>query len=95
MRDLLSHEALLQGEWLFHGRQVSVNESCLRIEWLINNRLKKIAVSRDGWEALYVDPADNREWILYYPKSEYYGGGPPCLRLATNNCVQNNFIDYK
>lgn len=49
-----------------------------RIFRLTENYLQKII--DNGWERLYIDPADNRLWELIYPKSEMHGGGPPLLR---------------
>ena len=92
MDDLQPDETIVKGEWITSGEQVSANKSCLRIEWLIKNRLNKVAISRDGWEALYEDPKDNRQWILYYPNREHHNGGAPCLRLAKNSETQYNFI---
>ncbi len=95
MKDILSNETLIQGEWLLNGNQVSASEACLRIEWLINNRLRRVAIRSDGWETLYEDPRDNRKWILYYPEAELHNGGPPSLRLATCNEIQSNYMRYK
>ena len=75
--------------------ELLANEACLRIEWLINNRLRKVAISSDGWEALYEDPRDSRKWILYYPEAELHNGGPPSLRLATHNEFQSKYKRYK
>ena len=91
MNDLLPHETLIHGRWNIHGNQVSASESCLRIEWLLKHKLRKIALSIDGWEALYEDPNDSRKWILYYPEGELHNGGPPSIRLATHKEIQSNF----
>jgi hypothetical protein len=55
------------------------DEVSKRINWLIQNRLKKIAKDESGWLILYQDPNDNRYWELSYPQSEIHGGGMPML----------------
>jgi len=41
--------------------------ACNRIEWLLNNRLKKISIN-EQLESLYVDLPDNSYWLpLTYP----------------------------
>ena len=46
--------------------------ACNRIEWLLNNRLKKISIN-EQLESLYVDLPDNRYWLLTYPDSNKNG----------------------
>jgi len=79
MKTLSSNESLLKGEWIFKDDQISSNEECGRIQWLVTDILRLIRVDRSGWEKLYQDPKDKRYWLLYYPHSEMHGGGPPSL----------------
>lgn len=70
----------LSGTWIIQGKTLIADQTCRRIERLIANSLKEIAVSKEGWEILYKDPTDGRYWELTYPNSERQGGGP--LKLA-------------
>ena len=63
--------------------RVSVDAVCDRIQWLVENRLVRIAESPDGWDTLFLDPSDGRHWKRSYPKSAQQGGGPPSLLLAS------------
>ncbi len=79
MKTLSSNESLLEGEWIVKDDQITSNEACGRIEWLVSDILKLVRVDRSTWEKLYQDPKDKRYWLLYYPYSEMHGGGPPSL----------------
>jgi hypothetical protein len=71
-------ETDLVGKWISaHGRIVG-DEIENRIELLIKEHLRKIAVSptAGAWETLYQDPSDGRYWELTYPQGEMQGGGP-------------------
>ncbi len=79
---LLSSETELIGKWVERGGQVCRDEVCERIELLITNHLKEIAMSEQwgAWETLFQDPDDGRYWERTYPQGELQGGGPPQLR---------------
>jgi len=79
MKILTSNETKLEGEWETIDDQIISNEACGRIEWLVSDILDLIKVNRDTWEKLFQDPKDKRYWLLYYPYSEFHGGGPPSL----------------
>lgn len=64
MKMLSSVETLIEGKWLFDGKTMHANEACKRIEWLVNHKLKELAVNGDAWESLYQDPNDGRYWLL-------------------------------
>ena len=51
----------------------SADAVCLRIEHLTTKVFEPLAVSSDGWDALYRDPADGRLWERTYPSSELHG----------------------
>ena len=80
MNPLSKDEKHLAGKWLVENRRVVADETCRRIEYLIEHSLVKRAASPDGWSVLYQDPGDARFWELTYPQSEMQGGGPPDLR---------------
>ena len=79
MDKLQLEETKLVGEWLFDGEVVVANQTCKRIEWLIDEVLEKAATSDEfgAWETLFRDKDDGRYWEQTYPKSEMHGGGPP------------------
>jgi hypothetical protein len=85
MRLIQPHEKELTGNWLVEDDQVRADPACERVQWLTQNVLVKIADSKEGggWETLYQDPADSRLWERTYPQSEMHGGGPPQLKLLT------------
>ena len=61
--------------------EIDGDETCLRIQDLINERLENIGLSEvnGGWETLFRDPKDGRYWERTYPNSSWHGGGPPAL----------------
>lgn len=85
----MSDEQVLIGGWNEKNGQVVLDETAKRIEYLINNVIKKVATSEDGWDAVYSDPDDGRYWELIYPSSGAHGGGAPVLReLSTEQAVK-------
>lgn len=89
--ELKSDEIVLVGSWKMDDGKVVADEVCQRIEKLITNCLKKVAVDKTGWEILYRDSNDNRYWLLTYPNSDWHGGGPPTLKKITQNEVTEKF----
>lgn len=79
MNLLAPNETKLEGEWVTADDQITSNDACRRIDWLVTEVLKLIRVDRTTWEKLFQDPKDSRYWLLYYPYSEMHGGGPPSL----------------
>jgi hypothetical protein len=67
---------------MVHG-QMRGDDTSRLIENLIHNRFAKLAVTADGWEALYQDPQDDRFWELTFPQGEMQGGGPRVLRVLS------------
>lgn len=88
---LLPTEAELTGHWVLQGKAVIGDATCLRIEWLINGRLDRVAGAGGGWEQLYQDPADGRYWELTYPQSHMHGGGPPSLGVLSAAQAQTKY----
>ena len=85
MNELSSNEILLEGKWISSGNKVTRDEVCKRIEWLVSEVLSKINADELGWETLFQDLKDKRFWVLFYPQSELHGGGPPSLRLISED----------
>ena len=73
---------VLVGRWLNSGDTVRGDDTCRRINSLIESgELKKVAQSSDGWSVLYLDSSDGRLWELTYPESGTHSGGPPKLSV--------------
>ena len=81
------NETVLTGQWLLDGERVVADETCERIEWLIDCRLEQLAKHSSGWETLYRDPRDGRLWEHTYPQGEMNGGGPPQLQVISSDAA--------
>jgi len=77
---IISSETVLTGHWFVREGYVVADETCHRIDQLVNKHLKEVARDPSGWDVLYRDPDDERLWELTYPESHLHGGGPPQLR---------------
>lgn len=77
---LKNTEGLLEGSWVSENGKVVEDAVSKRIQILISVFLKKITVSDEGWDTLYVDTDDNRYWELTYPENNLQGGGAPMLK---------------
>ena len=88
-----SHETELIGNWIIDGKKVKKDDVCKRIEWLLENDLKQVGYSKEygAWETLYIDPTDNRYWVITYPMSHMHGGGPPTLKNIPKDRAINEF----
>jgi hypothetical protein len=73
----------LVGRWTPKDGRLVADQTCRRIEWLIEHRLERVASTADGWDVLFRDRHDGRFWERTFPQSEMHGGGPPLLRLLT------------
>lgn len=73
----------MTGSWTYENNVILGDNVCKRIEWLIENDLKKIASSPiwGDWETLYFSPSDGRYWERTYPQGHLQGGGPPQLQV--------------
>jgi hypothetical protein len=80
-------ETLIAGSWIAMGNRMVADDNAKRIQALTQGELEKIAVSPDGWEILYRDPADGRYWEIFYPQSEMHGGGPESLRVVDSESL--------
>ena len=83
MNIISENEKLIECKWEIADDQISSNDACKRIEWLISDVLELVRVDRSRWEKLYQDLKDKRYWLLFYPQSEMHGGGPPSLMEIT------------
>jgi len=83
MNTITENETLIECLWTVADDQITSNEACKRIEWLISDILKLVRVDKARWEKLYQDPKDKRFWLLHYPHAEMHGGGPPSLMVMT------------
>jgi hypothetical protein len=84
MAELGPEEVDLRGDWRVQkDRSVVADTTEQRIEWLIAQKLQRIANDWSGWETLYRDPRDGRLWELTYPQSEMHGGGPRRLHVLS------------
>lgn len=73
-------ETEIRGTWFLRGQKLVPDDTCRRIERLIETHLEAIGKDPSGWDTLYRDPTDGRFWELIYPQSDLHGGGPPMLR---------------
>lgn len=78
-------ETSLVGHWIATGSGVVRDETCRRIELLVETHLTRVARSSDGWSTLYRDPSDGRFWEHTYPQSAMHGGGPPALHCISQS----------
>ncbi len=89
-------ETDLVGQWLDTGNRIDGDAVADRIEWLIAERLQRLAGANDGWDSLYRDPADGRLWELTYPHGELHAGGPPRLTVITPpDAVAKYGVEYR
>ncbi len=76
-------ETDLTGQWVLKGDAIVADETCRRIDWLINHDLVLVGTDPSGCHDLYRDPQDGRLWERTWPQSEMHGGGPPRLACVT------------
>jgi len=84
-------ETSLTGQWKEVNGAVIADETCQRIEALIEHHLVKLANSSDGWATLYQDPNDSRLWERTYSQSQLHGGGPPSLTCISVSDAQTRY----
>ena len=83
--NLKPNENVLDGAWIGTAGSIARDDVCLRIDWLVEHVLEKVAVSPQwgDWESLYRDLADGRYWEKTYPHGEMHGGGAPRLAVIS------------
>jgi hypothetical protein len=86
MIELQVNETELVGKWEINSSgNVTSNEVCGRIDWLVDNALIFITCIEGSQtaETLYKSPKDGSYWELIYPNWGAHGGGPPNLFKLT------------
>ena len=91
MRDLDPTETELNGQWRVGSTGGHEDAVSGRIEWLIGERLVRLATDTSGWNTLYRDPRDGRLWELSYPESGLHGGGPPTLKVVSPEDARSKY----
>jgi hypothetical protein len=81
-------ETFIVGNFVEHDGKTLWDQTAQRIFELTKSYLRKIAVSASGWETLYLDEMDGRYWEYFHPQAEMHGGGPPALRLLSDEQTQ-------
>jgi len=66
------------GKWICKNGEIIADPNCQIIESMIENDLKEISSSEDGWTKHYQEKNDNI-WELTYPENHLHGGGLPKL----------------
>ncbi|PCJ04981.1 MAG: hypothetical protein COB16_17225 [Rhodobacteraceae bacterium] len=75
----------IAGAWNLVDDHMIADETCERIEWLIQDYFERVSFEKDGWTAIYLDPRDQGLWRLEYPHGEMHGSGPLSLtRIPTH-----------
>ena len=88
---LASNETDLVGQWTLKGNDVVADETCKRIELLVQQHLVLLGSDPSGWDDLYRDPDDGRLWECTWPQSEMHGGGPPRLTCITVDDARSKY----
>jgi hypothetical protein len=84
-------EVLIVGNWIMVDGRAMSDDNELRIKELIEEDLRYLATSSDGWERLYTDPADGRLWEQTCLHGEMQGGGPQTLRCIGNVIAREKY----
>ncbi len=80
---LTASETELIGQWHMRASRIIADDTCRRIEELVNKHLVLLGSDPSGWDDLFRDPDDGRLWERTWPQSEMHGGGPPRLSCLT------------
>lgn len=91
IKELDLFETELVGSWIQKNGSMVADDVSKRIDYLIENKLKKVASSDDGWDQLYIDMQDSRYWELSHPENDYHGGGAPLLKHLSLDEVKNKY----
>jgi hypothetical protein len=82
---LMPNETEIVGSWLSDGKRVRSDANELRINWLLQYSLERVAADWSGWEILFRDRGDGRLWEITHPHGELQGGGPRRLAVISLN----------
>jgi len=91
MEKLHPNEIQLVGNWKQIEGKVVADETCQRIQWLVDQILEKVGTDKTGWEHLYRDSETGSLWELTYPHSDWHGGGPPALRRVSSAEIASKY----
>jgi hypothetical protein len=87
-------KTVIEGKWIFDGKQVVGDAECNQIEALLPTLT--LVGSRDGgWTRLYRGAVAGVYWQLTYPQSDMHGGGPPRLESYSVDEVRLNYPDLE
>lgn len=89
--DLDKSEVVLVGRWIYQNGQVEEDDTAKRIDFLVENHLRRLCASDDGWRVLLIDDRDGRYWELSYPDSASHGGGAPKLEVLSEALVRAKY----
>ncbi|RYM33505.1 hypothetical protein ERX46_11240 [Brumimicrobium glaciale] len=70
----------IDGKWIEINGALKADSNCKLIAEMLQNDLKVIESSEDGWTQK-LEGKNNEIWKLTYPQSHLQGGGPPKLTL--------------
>jgi len=70
---------------------MDVISSQIEIEDFVSTKCKKVAVSKSGWDSLYIEKENGCYWIKSYPDGALHGGGQPVLSKIDKTVVKEQF----
>ena len=90
---ILPDETELVGDRVVDGVDRRADVTCERINFLLRHVLEKIAESKEwgAWETLFRDPGDGRLWERTFPQGEMHGGGPPRLKVISEEQARERY----
>jgi hypothetical protein len=91
MTKIAVDEMAIVGGWVLTNGNLTDDFNSKRIASLLSEVLVEISRDESGWDALFVDPRDNRLWELTYPESSSHGGGAPRLDFISNENAERKY----
>jgi len=77
--ELSDKDSFLQGFWIDTGSAVVKDAGWMRIDWLTETRLERLARHEGSAAELYRNPGDGSFWERLSAAPELPDGGPPML----------------
>jgi hypothetical protein len=59
----------------------------------LSHAFPRLGITDSGWSALHLDPGDGRFWELTFPEGHLHGGGPPLLRVVSEEEARQKYGD--
>lgn len=87
---LQPEDTLIQAFWIDLGSSVVPDYSWERIDYLTKDCLVLLKEHASG-DKLYRDPADGRLWELIHPNQHLAGGGPPILKVTSDEQASEKY----